>query len=164
MNSRAKLAVLACMLGAAAAHGASSTVYRCPGPPVLYTDAISAAEAKERGCRTIEGAPITIMQSVKPVARATSAPVARAPAEAKVDPGEQRARDSDARRILEGELRSEEDRLAALHKEYNNGEPERRGDESNYAKYQDRVASLKASITRKEADIAALRRELAKLQ
>jgi len=42
-------------------------------------------------------------------------------------------------------------------------EPERRGDERNYARYLDRVASLKASITRKEADIAAIRRELAKL-
>ena len=46
-------------------------VYRCPGPPILYTDQISAQEAKEKNCRTIEGAPITIMSSI--VARAPHA-------------------------------------------------------------------------------------------
>ena len=60
-------------------------------------------------------------------------------------------------------LRTEEERLAALQKEYNNGEPERRGDERNFQKYIDRVAEMKAAITRKEADIAAIKRELAKL-
>ena len=41
-------------------------VYRCPGNPVLYTDTLSAKEAKEKGCRTLEGAPITVLQSPKP--------------------------------------------------------------------------------------------------
>src|SRR5262249_11327309 len=68
-----------------------------------------------------------------------------------------------ARRILGDELRKEEDRLAALQKEYNNGEPERRGDERNYQRYLDRVSEMKAGIARKEADIAALKREIAKL-
>jgi PAS domain-containing protein len=43
-----------------------------------------------------------------------------------------------------------------MQKDYNNGEPERRGDERNYQRYLDRVAEMKAAITRKEADIAAL--------
>jgi len=81
----------------------------------------------------------------------------------RVDPAQQRSRDSDARRILEAELRKEEERLAALQKDYNQGEPERRGDERNFARYQERVGEMKASIARKEADIAALKRELAKL-
>ena len=76
---------------------------------------------------------------------------------------EQRARDSDARRILENELRAENERLVMLQKEYNNGEPERRGDERNYQKYLDRTAEMKAGIARKENDIPALKRELAKL-
>jgi len=29
-------------------------VYRCPGPPVIYTDAITPAEAVARMCRAIE--------------------------------------------------------------------------------------------------------------
>ena len=81
----------------------------------------------------------------------------------RVDPSEQRQRDSDARRILEGELRKEETSLADLKKQYNNGEPERQGDERNYQKYLDRVAEMKATIARKENDVATLKRELGKL-
>ena len=141
---------------------AQAAVYRCPGPPVLYTDTISAQEAKERNCRSIEGAPITVMSGPprKPAPVAASGPRA---SDSKVDPGEQRSRDSEARRILQEELKREEERLAGLQAEYKGGEPDRLGGEKNYAKYQERVASLKASITRTEADIAALKRELAKL-
>lgn len=139
-------------------------VYRCPGPPVLYTDALSAQEAKDKGCRTIEGAPITIVQA-PPRARPPVAGTASAPrsGDTKVDPASQRARDSDARRILADELRAEEERLTAMKAEFNNGEPERKGDERNFAKYQERVAEMRAAIQRKEADIGALRREMAKL-
>ena len=75
---------------------------------------------------------------------------------------EQKARDTDARRILEAELRKEQAALDALKKEYNEGQPERRGDERNYQKYQDRVNEMKAALTRKEADVASLQRELSK--
>lgn len=139
-----------------------TVVYRCPGN--VYTDAITAQEAKDKGCRTLEGAPVTVVQGARPRAAAPAvAPAGSRPADSKVDAGEQRARDSDARRILDSELRMEMERLAILQKDYNNGEPERRGDERNYQKYQDRVAEMKAAIARKEADISALRRELAKL-
>ena len=85
------------------------------------------------------------------------------PADQRVAPADQRARDSDARRILEAELRSAEERHAALQQEYNGGEPERRGDERNYQKYLDRVAEMKAALARHAGDIAAIKRELAKL-
>ena len=147
-----------------AAAQANTVVYRCPGPPVLYTDTISAAEAKEKGCRTIEGAPVTVIQGQRP---RTGSPVPASsgprPADSKVEPAQQRARDGDARRILEGELKKEEELLEQMRKEFNNGEPERRGDERNFQKYQDRVAEMKAAIARKESDIAAIKRELAKL-
>jgi hypothetical protein len=149
------------------------TVYRCPGPPVLYTDALSAQEARDRNCRTIEGAPITIVQAPPrrpaassapaPAGAGPAAPAARPPGDTRIDPAAQRARDSDARRILQEELTREEERLAALRTEFNNGEPERRGDERNFARYQERVAEMRAAIQRKEADIAALKREIAKL-
>lgn len=159
------------VLGLAAAGPAAAqpgaAVYRCPGPPVLYTDQLSAQEAKEKGCRLVEGTPITVIQSrppaPKPAPDAAAASAVPRPPESRVDPAAQRARDSDARRILGAELRREEERLAELKREYNNGEPERRGDERNYQKYLDRVAEMKAGIARKEADIAALKRELAKL-
>ena len=144
----------------------TGTVYRCPGPPILYTDAISATEAKEKNCRTIEGAPVTIVQTTKPAA--ARAPIGsgtregRGP-ESRVDPSAQRQRDGDARRLLEGELQREEGRLADLQREFNNGEPERRGDERNAQRYLDRVADMRTAIARKQEDIAAIRRELAKL-
>jgi hypothetical protein len=151
---------------AQAQSGAVSMVYRCPGPPVLYTDALSPKEAQEKGCRTIEGSPITVVQSPKTRrGGASEVPGQATPraSDSRIDPAQQRSRDSDARRILEEELRKEEDRLKAMQREYNNGEPERKGDERNYQRYLDRVAEMKANIGRKEADIAAIKRELAKL-
>ena len=122
---------------------------------------------QSRDSRVIEGAPITIAQGtrVRPPDAAASpaqAPAARPPGQ-RVDPDTQRARDTDARRILTEELRREGARLAELQRDYNGGQPERRGDERNYQRYLDRVAEMKAGIERKEADIAALKRELAKL-
>jgi hypothetical protein len=149
------------LLLATAGAGAQGVVYRCPGNPESYTNLLSAQEAKDKGCRTVEGAPITIVAAPPRPRPAAAASAGRG--EGRIDPADQKARDNDARRILIDELQREEERLAALQKEYNNGEPERRGDERNYQKYIDRVADLKAAVTRKEADVAALKRELAKL-
>jgi len=159
--------VLAC-LGAwaapapvAAAEG--NVYYQCPGN--VFTNTITAREAEIQGCKSRESQQPTTIAAPKPrsTGSAAPAPVARGSSDARVDPGEQKARDTDARRILEGELRKAEEALAQLRKDYNGGEPERRGDERNYQKYLDRVAELKASVTRTEADVAALKRELAKL-
>lgn len=159
--------LLALLAACTAAHAQqqSTIVYRCPGNVYTSNAELNAKQAEEKGCKVLEGSPVTVVQSARPRdARAPGAgqPVPSRP-EARVDPAEQRARDSDARRILESELRREEEKLSALQKEYNSGEPERRGDERNYQRYLDRVQELKAGIARKEADIAALRRELAKL-
>jgi len=150
-------AMLAWVGATLAAEG--QTMYRCPGNE--YNNTLSAKEAKDKGCKTIEGAPITIIQGVKPRAGATP-PAGSGPAGNKVDPADQRARDTDSRRILEGELKREEDRLASLKTDYNNGQPERQGSEKNYQKYLDRVTDLKAAIARKESDVLALKREIGK--
>jgi len=161
LKARTLVLAWACSCAAVAAPTlAQGTVYRCPGNPVLYTDQLTAKEANDKGCRTIEGAPITVMQTVKPRPAAASAVRGEG---SKVSAADQRARDSDARRILETELRREEEKLAALKKDYNNGEPDRQGDERNYQKYLDRVAEMKASIQRKESDIASIKREIDKL-
>ena len=164
---------LAALVVAAAAPALShaqptdgSVMYRCPGND--YKNTISAKDAEKLGCRRIEGAPITIIQTTKPQpqgqARAgTPVPVASGASGTRIDPVAQRARDSDARRILENELKTEEDKLADMQKDYNGGQPERRGDEKNFQKYTDRVADMTAALARKQADIAAIRRELQKL-
>ena len=164
MFTRSKLSrplpALALSLGWAfgGAHAAGDVTYKCPNH--VYSNTISAKEAKDKGCTVLDNAPITVIQSNKPRPAASGA---SGNGNNRVDPAEQRARDSDARRILESELRREEERLAAMKTEYNNGQPDRQGNEiKNYQKYLDRVTDLKAAIARKEGDIAALKRELLK--
>jgi hypothetical protein len=75
-----------------------------------------------------------------------------------------RARDSDARAILQGELNKAQARLAELKAEYNDGNPVRTALElRNPQGYPERVAKLKADITRQESDIAGIKRELDRL-
>jgi hypothetical protein len=170
-SARAAALVALALAGSASLAG---PVYRCPGEPVNYTDQITPQQAKDRGCKALDGAPITIAQpassrarpaaAVEAASSSTASPgtASQRPNEQRVDPKEQRERDADARRILETELRREEDKLASLRKDYNQGEPERQGNEKNYQRYLDRVEEMKQGIARKEADIAAIKRELAK--
>ena len=156
-------AALACA-GSGAGAQEGTVTYRCPNND--YKNTISAKEAERLGCKKLEGAPVTVIQMTKPRPQGGAAPAAAAATGSgpnRVDPQAQRARDSDARKILENELRTEEENLATLKREFNNGQPERLGNEQNYQKYVDRVGQLSAAITRKEADIAAIRRELQKL-
>jgi len=156
--SRCAALLLACgAVPALAADTDSSVMYRCPGND--YKNTISAKEAEKLGCKRIEGAPVTVIQMTKPRPSTATA----ASGGARVDPVAQRARDTDARRILEGELRAEEEKLAIMQKEFNNGQPERQGDEKNFQKYLDRVSDMRAAIARKQTDIAALQREIKKL-
>ena len=134
-------------------------VYKCPGN--LYTDTLSAKEAAAKGCKTLEGAPITVIQGPARRPAPVEATASRS-ADTRVDPADQRSRDTDKRRILDNELKREEERLASLKQQYNNGQPERRGDEKNYQKYVDRTNELKSSIDRSESDVAAIKRELQK--
>ena len=161
MSNRAAAVALAFVATTAAAQPSppASVAYRCPGN--LYTDQLTPKQAAEKGCHAIEGQPVTVFQSNRPQpARPAAGAGSVVP---RIDPAEQRARDGERRSILETELRREEDRLAELKKEYNNGEPERLGGERNYQKYLDRVAELKAAVARKEADIASIKREIGKL-
>jgi hypothetical protein len=136
-----------------------NAVYRCGNE---YTNAIKDPKAAAaRGCKLVEGGNVSVIQGPRPDA---SPAAVRAPAANNNGGAEQRARDSDARMILEAELKKAEARQADLLKEYNQGEPEKQGGEArNYQKYIDRVAELKASIARNDSDIAGLKRELARL-
>ena len=144
---------------------AQDRIYRCGNE---YTN--NAQVAKQKGCTVMDGGNITIIEGTKPAAKPAAAPAAGAPAAAprnggeRVDNAAQRARDSDARAILEVELRKAEERLAEARKAYANGEPEKQGIESrNYQRYLDRVAELKAAVTRAENDVAGIKRELDRL-
>ena len=152
------LATVLITVGLAPAH-AQKIMYKCDNNH--YTDSLT--DPKAQGCKPLEGGNVTVVQGTRPnPAAAQPVKVAAAPqASQRVDAGDQRARDGDARQILEAELKKAEARQAELIREYNNGEPEKRGDEGrNYQKYLDRVAEIKASLARNESDIAGIRREL----
>lgn len=107
---------------------------------------------ESRGCTVMKTDPVNTAPFPRPQAKPASA--------SRTESAAQRSRDGDRRKILEDELASEEKRLAELRKEFNNGEPERRGDERNYQRYLDRTERLKADIARGEANVESLRREL----
>lgn len=154
---KSALLTLLITAGTALPSLAQDTIYRCGNE---YTN--NAAVAKQRGCKTVEGGNVTIIQGTRPQPGGPAA--TRPPAGARVDTNEQRARDADSRAILEAELRRAETRQAELVKEYNSGEPEKVGPEHrNHQKYLDRVSQLESSIARGENDIASLRRELGRL-
>ena len=151
---------------------AQDRIYRCGNE---YTN--NATQAKERGCKLVEGGNVTVIQGSRPSggggaassggssaassSSATSASPAGAP---RVTNNDQRARDSDARAILEAELRKAEARHAELVKEYNGGQPERNAlDLRNPHRYLERTAEPKASVARSESDIAGIKRELIRL-
>ena len=140
-------------------------MYRCPGND--YNNTITAIEAEKLRCKKVENAPVTVIQSPSG-ASAAAAPPARpvaavADAMSPADSAALRARASNARRSLEGRLKSEEGKLSALEKEFNGGEPERHIDEFDFQKYLDRVARMRSAINRKQIEIAELRREIDKL-
>jgi hypothetical protein len=156
---------------AAPAAWAQDRIYRCGNE---YTN--NAQQARERGCKLVEGGNVTVVQGRRPAgtaaAPASSTPAAGGstassaspPAAPRVTSNDQKARDSDARAILESELRKAEARHAELVKEYNNGAPERNAlDLRNPQRYMERTAELKASVARAESDIAGIKREIARL-
>lgn len=138
---------------------AQDRIFRCGNE---YTNSPSPAQKKD--CKQIEGGNVTVVPATKPNPSAGSRAGGQQAASAdqpRVDPAQQKARDSDARTILEGELRRAEARLADLQRDYNNGQPEKKTDElRNVARYQERVTELKANITRAEADVTGIKREL----
>ena len=134
---------------------AQDKVYRCGNE---YTNMPPPGSAAK--CVLITQGNVTVVPAVKAPPTRSQAPT-QSPAP-RTDA--QRSKDADARFILESELKKAQAHQAELRRDYNNGEPEKLGAETrNYQKYIDRVAEMKANIQRNEADIASLKREIARL-
>ena len=164
------------VLGVALPLQAQQKIYRCGNE---YTNQPGNAQA--RNCRLVEGANLTVVEGLRPqqpaavaaapasvgpsAAPRAAAPVVGARTEAEQVSGtEQRARDNDARAILTAELRKAEARWQEARAAYNNGQLDKQGDEfRNHQRYLDRVESLRAQVLRAEADVAGIKRELARL-
>lgn len=149
------VAALAAVSGRAAAQ--SDAVYKCVDE---HGGVTFANTGSTKGCTKLNVDPVVIPKYQAP----KSANTANSSSFPKVDGATQKARDTDRRRILEDELRDKNTRLADLKREYNNGEPERRGDERNYQRYLDRVDRLKSDIARTEGDVASIKAEIDKVQ
>lgn len=144
--------VLLLWLGSAGVF-AQDKVYRCGNE---YTNMPPAGGAAK--CVLITQGNVTVV----PAAKAPPSGPRTQPTAARSDA--QRSKDADALFILESELKKAETHQAELRRDYNNGEPEKLGAETrNYQKYVDRVAEMKVNIQRSEADIASLKREIARL-
>jgi hypothetical protein len=173
-NSFKAFCSVLCISAASFASSTYAQIYRCDNNGVVdYNN--NVASAKSKNC-TVASLPTitTIPAPAAPAApsataspsKAATAPTAKAtpsPSPSsfpKVDSGTQKARDNDRAAILDEERKKENMKLQELKKEYNAGEPERKGDERNYQKYLDRVEKLKEDIQRSENNLKSLDREL----
>lgn len=139
--------------------GAESSVYVCTQP---NGNREYRNTGDTRGCKKLDLESISMIPappSAKTGSRATSDP-----SFPRIDNFVQKQRDQDRLQILQEEVRTEESKLSELKKEYQNGEPERRGNERNYVKYQERIALLKEELQRTEKNIEALKREIGTLK
>ena len=135
-----------------------SRVYRCPDNS--YTNMLSVV--REKNCQPVDNANISVLS---PTPAPGPAPrVRRSPRHAsgpeQVSSGAQSERDAEARQLLQSELQTQQAKLAQQMQEYNNGQPQRLGDERNYQKYLDRVQAMKQQIDLTQSNIDALQREL----
>ena len=165
MNKQYRMALAAALLGAASQTHAQLYVCSDAQGHKTYTD-----KRENAACKLLDlpgamtepprrSAPLAA--PARPVAPAGATPATAFP---RVDGAEQRARDLDRRQILQDELRSEEQKLAAQRQEFNQGQPERQGNERNYAKYLERVAQLKDNLGRTQQNVEALKREIANIR
>ncbi|REF02284.1 DUF4124 domain-containing protein [Cupriavidus plantarum] len=144
------------------AFAQSSDVYVCAGPNGVpeYRNGNAGKNCKKLTLPEV----VTVPGGARPQSSRGTGTAASPTSFPRVDGALQKSRDGERRGVLEQELQSEEAKLAALRAEYNNGEPERQGNERNYQKYLDRTAALRDDIARSEANLASLRRELSNLK
>ena len=146
-----RLVSLAALVGSGAY--AQDRIYRCGNE---YTNIVTRAQ--EKTCTLITTGNVTVVPADKATGAKTARPAVRQDAPA------QRAKDVEARTILEAELKKAQTQLTEIKQEYNGGEPEKLGTETrNHHKYLDRKAEIKARLDRTEADITSLRREIGRL-
>jgi hypothetical protein len=113
-----------------------------------------------KGCQRVDGVVATV-----PAPRVNhNAELTRGVSPAsfpRIDGDTQKMRDADRHQILEEELRAEQERLARLRTEFNNGQPQPAADEvAGSASYRERTQRLLEDIQRAETNVASLRREL----
>lgn len=140
---------------------AQERIYRCGNE---YTN--SAVVAKQRNCPVLEGGHVTVVHGPGSTAAKPASPEAKpaaSPRTVQIDANQQKARDNDARAILQAELSKAQEKLTALKAEFNDGNPNKSALElRNPQVFNERLEALKASIARQESDVAGIQRELSR--
>jgi hypothetical protein len=158
------MSLIKLMLGAAAFMMASSaqaqsTVWKCIGPDgrPQYTNV--QRDTQGRNC-TVVNREVSVVPAPKASGRSESA----SSAFPKVDADTQRGRDDTRRKILEGELASEENQLAQARAKLAEEDAVRLGDERNYQKKLDRLQPYREAVEQHEKNIQALQKEIGNLK
>jgi hypothetical protein len=142
------------LLYATTAHADPVCKYIDPAGNVVFSNL-----PPEKGHRKI-----SCLGSEEPPRKASSGSGKSTPTPAnfpKVDAETQRTRDDMRRKVLSDELAAEEKLLAEARKDYNAGAPTPLPEEqSNAAKYQERIARLRQAVQLHERNIEALKKEL----
>lgn len=131
---------------------ANSDIYVCDNANGVKT---YGNVGNNKGCKKVELPGLTIFPAPsgrKNLKAPGSFPV--------IDDVTQKNRDAERKQILDNELKAEQKKLSDLNAEYKNGEPDRLGNERNFAKYQERTEGLKQDINRTQKNIDALQREM----
>lgn len=156
MGQKTKWLLWMAVCWGASAAAAAQDIYRCGNE---YTN--QARSAKERDCKLVQGGQLTIVHGAGSSSRVTSLPPAPNPPRSNEA---QRARDSNAKAILQAELGKAQAELARLQAEYNDGNPQRSALELRSPQgYLQRVDTLQADMARQQSDIASIQRELDRL-
>lgn len=144
-------------MAATAAH--ADVMYQCVDEHGHKT--FSNVKLSDKGvrCTAMDLGPATSVPAPRPAAKVPS------PASfPKVGENAQKERDTDRRRILEGELAAEQKNLEQAKKDLAEQEAVRSGDERNYQRVLERLEPFKNKVALHERNIEAIQKELAKLR
>lgn len=147
----------------------ADVMYQCVDDQGHKTFSNVRLSDKNVKCAAMDLGPATTVPPTKPApkpaAGAGSAPGAGSPSGfPKVGESAQKERDTDRRRILEGELDAEKKNLEQAKKDLAAQEAVRLGDEKNYQRVLDRLEPFKNKVSLHERNIEAIEKELAKLR
>lgn len=142
---------------AAPLASAQATVWKCTGPDgrPQYTNVQRDAQGKNCTVVTKE---VSVVPATRIPSATSESPYPR------VDRETQRTRDDGRRKILEEELKAEEQKLADAQAKLAEQEAVRLGDEKNYQRVLDRLAPYKEAVDGHSKNVEALKRELANLK
>ncbi|HKY02308.1 MAG TPA: DUF4124 domain-containing protein [Burkholderiales bacterium] len=147
-----KFALGICAFVATPIASAQATVWKCVGPDgrPQYTNVQRDAQGKN----------CTVVTKEISVVPATKVPQGTGAEYPRVDRETQRSRDDGRRKILEEELKAEEQKLADAQAKLAEQEAVRMGDEKNYQRVLDRLAPYKEAVDGHSKNVEALKKEL----